>query len=370
MIRRGIVILLLLATLGAIQLYRLSYRTISLTDILNQPSEQHFQLWLGTTQFLTYAHHAGVLNSFELTHYMWRSSEDTCICVALSHGIINLGVLEDIGTANPPAESETEFSVFRYSVKNLSTRSSLPSQYGPPGPSLRAHAISFPIWLLFVVFGTYPIIAFMRGPVRSVLRARRGDCRRCGYDLSGIAIERCPECGRAFDLEQRAQAAARYLARQERAASWRDIYLTQRSRRRLARVAFVLTASLFILWPLSYVRPTFRTPWFNCRIVWGTIALFGRGNVDPADRDFSVGLDGFVSFETWLWPFNMVNTVSGWLIVPIWILALLPGVPWFFLYRPDRHRIAKRRRKEQPDFKPQTADSVVEATASTDAQPN
>lgn len=28
-------------------------------------------------------------------------------------------------------------------------------------------------------------------------------CRRCGYDLCGLAARRCPECGQAFDLLER-----------------------------------------------------------------------------------------------------------------------------------------------------------------------
>lgn len=27
-------------------------------------------------------------------------------------------------------------------------------------------------------------------------------CRSCGYDLSGLAEHRCPECGRGFDPEK------------------------------------------------------------------------------------------------------------------------------------------------------------------------
>lgn len=33
------------------------------------------------------------------------------------------------------------------------------------------------------------------GFVRGALRARRGVCRRCGYDLIGLASDACPECG-------------------------------------------------------------------------------------------------------------------------------------------------------------------------------
>lgn len=32
-------------------------------------------------------------------------------------------------------------------------------------------------------------------PIRQHLRARSGRCRKCGYDMSGVTAECCPECG-------------------------------------------------------------------------------------------------------------------------------------------------------------------------------
>ena len=55
--------------------------------------------------------------------------------------------------------------------------------------------IEFPIWPLCVLVCVYPVLAFIRGPLRRYRRRKRGRCVRCGYDLWGLTEPRCPECG-------------------------------------------------------------------------------------------------------------------------------------------------------------------------------
>jgi hypothetical protein len=57
------------------------------------------------------------------------------------------------------------------------------------------------VWLPVIALATYPVIVFIRGPLRRRRRRRRGLCRNCGYNLRGLTEARCPECGKAFDPE-------------------------------------------------------------------------------------------------------------------------------------------------------------------------
>ncbi len=53
---------------------------------------------------------------------------------------------------------------------------------------------SFPAWVPVVLFGAYPTLVFVRGPLRRYRRRKRSLCVTCGYDLRA-SPERCPECG-------------------------------------------------------------------------------------------------------------------------------------------------------------------------------
>lgn len=64
-----------------------------------------------------------------------------------------------------------------------------------PDRIYRSAHIVVPLWMPLVVFGSYPAIAFIRGPLRRWRRRKRGLCIRCGYDLEGNISGTCPECG-------------------------------------------------------------------------------------------------------------------------------------------------------------------------------
>ena len=51
-----------------------------------------------------------------------------------------------------------------------------------------------PVWALLPI-GIWPIITWLARRARLHRRVRRGWCPTCGYDLKGIANQRCPECG-------------------------------------------------------------------------------------------------------------------------------------------------------------------------------
>jgi hypothetical protein len=81
--------------------------------------------------------------------------------------------------------------------------------FGGPGRITSLQGASSPVsswyvffthlWLPTVLLLIAPSVALVRGPWRRRRRHRRGHCLRCGYDLTGLAEPRCPECGRAFE---------------------------------------------------------------------------------------------------------------------------------------------------------------------------
>lgn len=55
--------------------------------------------------------------------------------------------------------------------------------------------LEIPLWCPIVLLGTYPTIAFIRGPLCRWRRLNKGMCIKCGYDLTGNVSGICPECG-------------------------------------------------------------------------------------------------------------------------------------------------------------------------------
>lgn len=58
-------------------------------------------------------------------------------------------------------------------------------------PLFKLSALYIPLWPLIVLFGGSTTLMWWRS--RSAVVP--GHCRKCGYDLRGIATEPCPECG-------------------------------------------------------------------------------------------------------------------------------------------------------------------------------
>lgn len=62
-------------------------------------------------------------------------------------------------------------------------------------PRHRLTILLVPLWMLFMLFAAYPLVAFARGPLRRWRRRKRGGSLNCGYDLTGNGGI-CPECGK------------------------------------------------------------------------------------------------------------------------------------------------------------------------------
>ena len=69
--------------------------------------------------------------------------------------------------------------------------------YGTP---LRSEWTQIQVWAWMVVaaFAAYPMLVFIRGPLRRWRRHRKGLCIRCGYNLEGNVSGACSECGEAI----------------------------------------------------------------------------------------------------------------------------------------------------------------------------
>lgn len=55
--------------------------------------------------------------------------------------------------------------------------------------------ITIPLWILVMALGAYPVLVFVRGPLRRRRWKRRGLRIACGYDLRGNTSGVCSECG-------------------------------------------------------------------------------------------------------------------------------------------------------------------------------
>ncbi len=61
------------------------------------------------------------------------------------------------------------------------------------------HFVRIPLWMLLLLFATYPVVVTTRSRFVRWRRRRNGHCRHCGYDLTGDTTGRCPECGIAIE---------------------------------------------------------------------------------------------------------------------------------------------------------------------------
>lgn len=56
--------------------------------------------------------------------------------------------------------------------------------------------LRIPLWVVFLAFAGYPVLSLIAGPLRRRRRRSRNQCVGCGYNLTGLTEQRCPECGR------------------------------------------------------------------------------------------------------------------------------------------------------------------------------
>ena len=109
------------------------------------------------------------------------------IKIAVRDGRLSFQVngIEDYGI-----RTEYEFLIFEYQVHSIMLGA--PHKFGEA--YLQYRLLRFPAWIVILLSATYPIIAFIRGPLRRRRRRKRGLCPTCGYNLTGNVTGVCPEC--------------------------------------------------------------------------------------------------------------------------------------------------------------------------------
>ncbi len=122
---------------------------------------------------------------------------DSWLYLAMENGKAKVSLLWRRGT--PVEEREWRYQFRRFYLHYQS----YPAFYlGPQSRfsnSERYPAFGFftelPAWIPAPFFAAYPLVVFLRGPLRRRRRRARGECPRCGYDLTGNVSGVCPECG-------------------------------------------------------------------------------------------------------------------------------------------------------------------------------
>lgn len=162
MIRKTIIVVLTLAAFGAAGVWLAS------CTIVGQGFEQYEGVH-GVSQ--TFRYGGGSVG--------WGASDAT------GRSALSLILCTRLDSSDVVQEGLVDFAGFGWS------RLVMPYQ----GGRVLNRSLLMPAWAPVVLFAAYPTIAFIRGPLRRWRRRRTGRCIRCGYDLTGNASGRCPECG-------------------------------------------------------------------------------------------------------------------------------------------------------------------------------
>jgi len=83
------------------------------------------------------------------------------------------------------------------------------------------------LFIIAGVFGLFPALTFLRGPLHRRRRRRCGLCVKCGYNLTGNTTGVCPECG--TKIEARRTCSPRRGGRSEVQTSGESCFAKQSS---------------------------------------------------------------------------------------------------------------------------------------------
>jgi hypothetical protein len=88
------------------------------------------------------------------------------------------------------------------SIIGVFTAGSLLSGYPSFGVLVEPIAVVVVAFAALLGFGGSTLGVFVSRKYYSIVPRRRGHCPACGYCLTGLPRRVCPECGRAFELEE------------------------------------------------------------------------------------------------------------------------------------------------------------------------
>jgi len=127
----------------------------------------------------------------------------TRIRVLISHGFLDIAYCKVVPFTSVVPQRLSDWWLFDfysgYALHPLELEShpahGLPSDPRPPEPILLGDGVAIHLLTVALIFGSYPALVLIRGPLRRLHRRFRGKCVHCAYDLTGNISGTCPECG-------------------------------------------------------------------------------------------------------------------------------------------------------------------------------
>lgn len=161
------------------------------------------------------------------------------------------------------------------------------------GGTWRYVRLGLPLWILVIVLLTYPVVAFVRGPLRIYRRSKCNQCLQCGYDLTGNTSGVCPECGEQLVPKgaQNARTPKMRTPRRVRLTVWNWLFFSTVHVLACAGIGYVMKALMArrsasnplgpppsgcVIIILFMMSPVFGYIWAQLYVGWR------RGQVRPA----------------------------------------------------------------------------------------